>query len=211
MTPPPLPHDPFNLIITGVGGQGNVLGSRLVGNMLSNQGFTITIGETFGASQRGGSVMSHMRISAHGNYSPQIPKGQAHMVVALEPLEAIRVLATYGNPDVCTVVNTRALHPASVIAGTVSYPKVDDIIAWTKELSSKAWFMDATEDALNLGNAIFANIIMAGALAGTGMLPLTRNDFDAVIDRQFTPDKAEINKTAFDMGFRMTASKSNFS
>ncbi len=87
--------DPYNLIITGVGGQGNVLASRMVGGMLSRQGFEITIGETFGASQRGGSVMSHMRISQKGCASPQIPFGRAHMVLSLETTEAAKRL---GNP-----------------------------------------------------------------------------------------------------------------
>ena len=85
-----LSADPYNLIITGVGGQGNVLASRMVGNMLSRLGLFVTIGETFGASQRGGSVMSHLRISTRSCLSPQIPRGRAHSVVALEPIEALR-------------------------------------------------------------------------------------------------------------------------
>ena len=75
--------DPYNVIITGVGGQGNVMASRIVGNILSRTGLTVTIGETFGASQRGGSVMSHLRISATSYWSPQIPKGKCHLVVSL--------------------------------------------------------------------------------------------------------------------------------
>ena len=71
-----LPYDPYNVIITGVGGQGNVMASRVVGNMLSRKNLNVTIGETFGASQRGGSVMSHLRISAASHWSPQIPKGK---------------------------------------------------------------------------------------------------------------------------------------
>jgi len=98
MKPSALGHDPYNLIITGVGGQGNVLASRVIGDMMSELGYTITIGETFGASQRGGSVMSHLRCSK-GVLSPQIPRGKAHLVVALEPSEAIRVLKDYcGKP-----------------------------------------------------------------------------------------------------------------
>ena len=73
-----LPYDPYNVIITGVGGQGNVMASRVVGIMLSRQGLQVTIGETFGASQRGGSVMSHLRISTGSSWSPQIPKGRCH-------------------------------------------------------------------------------------------------------------------------------------
>ena len=99
--------DPYNLIITGVGGQGNVLASKLVGNMLTDKGYRVTIGETFGASQRGGSVMSHLRISAESVFSPQIPRGRAHLVVALEPTEALRVLGEYGNPGIKVITNTR--------------------------------------------------------------------------------------------------------
>ena len=95
-----LKHDPYNLIITGVGGQGNVMTSRSVGHMLSFLGLNVTIGETFGASQRGGSVMSHLRISARSSWSPQIPLGQAHMVVSMEPSETLRVLKDYGNKEV---------------------------------------------------------------------------------------------------------------
>jgi len=94
---PPLSKDPYNLIITGVGGQGNVMASRVLSNMLVRKGYYVTIGETFGASQRGGSVMSHIRVSASSAWSPQIPQGRADMVVSLEPIEAIRVLKTYGN------------------------------------------------------------------------------------------------------------------
>jgi len=88
-----LAKDPYNIIITGVGGQGNVLASRLLGGMLAGKGYLVTIGETFGASQRGGSVMSHLRISGKSVASPQIPRGRADVIVSLEPAEAVRVMA----------------------------------------------------------------------------------------------------------------------
>ena len=72
--------DPYNIIITGVGGQGNVMSSRILGNMLVDRGYHVTIGETFGASQRGGSVMSHMRVSKKSIWSPQIPEYRADTV-----------------------------------------------------------------------------------------------------------------------------------
>ena len=127
MTAPQLPFDPYNLIITGVGGQGNVLASRLLGRMLLAQDYHITIGETFGASQRGGSVMSHLRISTRSAWSPQIPHGGAHMVLAIEPSEAFRVLAVYGNPGVQVIWNTRPIHPVSVITGQAVYPSREEI------------------------------------------------------------------------------------
>ena len=106
-----LPVDPFNIIIGGVGGQGNVLASMILGRMLVSQGGIITIGETYGASQRGGSVMSHLRVSTKDQFSPIIPEGKCHLLVALEPIEGLRMLAPYGNPGVMTVVNTRPIQP----------------------------------------------------------------------------------------------------
>ena len=117
MTNPTLATDPYNLIITGVGGQGNVLASKIVGTILVERGFQVTIGETFGSSQRGGSVMSHLRVSTGAMLSPQIPKGKAHLIVSLEPTEAIRVLNDYGSPNVKLITNTRAVHSVGVIGG----------------------------------------------------------------------------------------------
>lgn len=197
-------HDPYNLIITGVGGQGNVMASRVVGNMLSRLGYTITIGETFGASQRGGSVMSHLRISATDVYSPQIAKGRAHMIVALESTEAIRVLANYGNENVKVLCNTRPIHSVGVISGEQNYPSQEDIEKWVNDLSEKSWFINATDEAMSkMKNPIFGNIMLLGALAGTEELPLTRADFKATISESMAADKVAINMSAYDTGLEM--------
>jgi len=198
-----LPYDPYNIIITGVGGQGNVMASRVVGNMLSRRGLQVTIGETFGASQRGGSVMSHLRISTGSSWSPQIPQGRCHLVISLEPTEAMRVLATYGNPDVKVLCNTRPVHAIGVISGDQPYPPLEDIKSWVAELSAACWFLEATAKALELGNPILGNIMMIGAAAGIGALPLARNDFEAVITAAMPADKLELNLTAYDLGFQM--------
>ena len=198
-----LAADPYNLIITGVGGQGNVLASKLIGNMLADQGYYITIGETFGASQRGGSVMSHLRISSESIQSPQIPKGKAHMVVALEPTEALRVLREYGNPAVKVITNTRAVYSVGVVCGEAAYPAMDDLKAWMDKLTAAAWFIDATDEALKLGTAILGNVMLVGALAAVGDLPLTRDRFQEVMARTMPAAKVEMNVTAFDKGLAM--------
>ena len=198
-----LPWDPYNVIITGVGGQGNVMASRVVGNMLSRKNFNITIGETFGASQRGGSVMSHLRISKASYWSPQIPKGKCHLVISLEPTEAIRVLMNYGNPKVRVLCNTRPVHGIGVISGEQRYPSMGEIKSWIEELSEGCWFLEATEKALELGNPIFSNIMMIGAAAGIGALPLHRDDFEAAISETLSSDKLELNLQAYDLGIRM--------
>jgi len=199
-----LKYDPFNLIITGVGGQGNVMASRVLGNILSKKGYTITIGETFGASQRGGSVMSHLRISSDACFSPQIPKNQAHMIIALEPTEALRVLAGYGNAEVKVLCNKRPIHSVGVISGEQNYPELSQIMEWVHELSGQAWFVDATDQAMEkMKKPIFGNIILLGALAATDSVPFNREDFEEVITASMPKDKIKINMMAYDMGREM--------
>jgi indolepyruvate ferredoxin oxidoreductase beta subunit len=195
--------DPYNLIITGVGGQGNVLASRIVADVMAQLGFFVTIGETFGASQRGGSVMSHLRISLKSSYSPQIPRGRAHMVVALEPTEAIRVLSVYGNPDTGVICNTRPIHSMGVICGEQTYPSREELRGWIQELSRAAWFIDTTDAAMALGNPIFGNIMAVGALSATGALPLSRDRFETAIRQKMPESKVAVNLTAFDQGQKM--------
>jgi len=195
-----LAADPYNLIITGVGGQGNVLASRIVGNMLSEKGFFVTIGETFGASQRGGAVMSHLRISARSTLSPQIPKGKAHMVVAMEPTEALRVLKDYGNPEVKVITNTRPIHSVGVISGELKYPSLEDLRIWIEKLSKAAWFVDATDEAVKLGSPILGNVMLLGAMVGVGDLPLDTEGFREIISRTMAEGKVDINVAAFEIG-----------
>jgi indolepyruvate ferredoxin oxidoreductase beta subunit len=195
-----LSKDPFNVIIGGVGGQGNVLASQILGEMLVSGGYVITIGETYGASQRGGAVMSHLRISAKDQFSPLIPEGQCDLLVALEPVEGLRMLDAYGNPEVMALLNTRPIHPIDVISGNSTYPEVSKVISKIKELSRRAWTLNATEIALEMGNPIFSNIVMLGALCAIDVLPINRQGFEAIIRGLLPSRLLEENLKAFDRG-----------
>jgi len=195
--------DPFNMIVCGVGGQGNVVASQLVGAILVDRGYKVTIGETYGASQRGGSVMSHVRISRTRQYGPLIPPAAADLVMALEPSEAARVLAQYGNPDTISVVNTRAVYPVDVISGHLPYPDRDQLFAKIESLSKKAYFLPATRKALEMGNPILSNIMLIGAVAGAKLLPITEEDLTTAVATYMSPDKVEINRQAFRIGLEM--------
>ena len=200
MTKPRLMKDPYNIVITGVGGQGNVMASRVLANMLVREGFKVTIGETFGMSQRGGSVMSHLRVSATTVWSPQIPKRGADLIVAIEPVEALRVLADYGNPTVKVLVNMRPIYPVGVITGESDYPAPEKIRQAVTALSAEACFLDATAEAVNLGNPILGNIIMIGAVEGLGVLPVNREVFETVIREGMPASRVEANLRAFAIG-----------
>ncbi|MBI5968529.1 MAG: indolepyruvate oxidoreductase subunit beta [Deltaproteobacteria bacterium] len=199
-----LSKDPLNLIITGVGGQGNVLASQLIGRALVRENFYVTIGETYGASQRGGAVMSHLRISRQSQHSPLIPEGQADIVVALEPVEALRVIGQYGNPSVSAVVNSRPIYPTAVTVGDAEYPSFEKIQETIRDLAKKAWFVDATEIALALGSPIFTNIIMVGALVGTDLLPLSQRAFEEIIKESSPGAQLSDNLKAFRRGLEKT-------
>jgi len=192
--------DPLNVIVTGVGGQGNVLVAQLIGRSLVRTGHHVTIGETYGASQRGGAVMSHLRISRNVQYGPLIPEGQAHVILGLEPLETLRVLAQYGNPEVSVIANFRPIHPLAVTTGAAEYPSREQVASILKQLSSRAWLIDATDIALDLGAGILTNIIMLGALVGSGTLPVGPDVFEPELQESLPPDKLDLNLQAFRRG-----------
>jgi indolepyruvate ferredoxin oxidoreductase beta subunit len=192
--------DPFNMIIGGVGGQGNVLASQIVGTILVSKGLVVTIGETYGASQRGGAVMSHLRVSGKDQFSPLIPEGQGDFLMALEPVEALRILGTYGNPEVMTLLNTRPIHPMDVISGNATYPELGDVLEKLRQLNRRLWSLNATRIALDMGDPIFSNMAMLGAFCATGILPLERQDFEAAVSDLLPARRLAENLEAFDRG-----------
>jgi len=193
----------YNLIFTGVGGQGNVFSTQLLGDAFISKGYFVTIGETYGASQRGGSVMSHIRISREKQLSPLIPKGRADIVVATEPVEALRVLALYGNPEVIVLVNTRPIYPVDVLAGDEIYPEVEVVTKTIESLSRKAHFMDATESAIKIGSSIIGSMIMVGALLELQLLPLNHDEFRKVLSRKLDGKRFDLNIQALEQGKKL--------
>ena len=196
----PKAKDPINLIITGVGGQGNILISRLIGETMIEEGYWVTVGETYGASQRGGSVASHVRISKESQYSPITPEGNAGIILGLEPVESLRMLAVYGSMETYVLTNTRAIHPMSVSTREAEYPSFEDIKQSISRISKKAWYIDASETAIDLGDPLLTNMVMAGALVGSGLLPLDRDKFEYRLQMSFQQNKLALNLKAFNVG-----------
>jgi indolepyruvate ferredoxin oxidoreductase beta subunit len=192
--------DPLNVIVTGVGGQGNVLVTQFMGRALVRAGYHVTIGETYGASQRGGAVMSHLRISRQAQYGPLIPSGQADVILGLEPVETLRVLAQYGNPAVTVITNSRPVYPLAVAIGAARYPTVEEIMSTLEELSASAWLINATDIAMEMGAPILANIVMVGALVGAGVVPLRPEEIEQEFQESLSDDRLELNLKAFRRG-----------
>jgi indolepyruvate ferredoxin oxidoreductase, beta subunit len=197
----PISKEPINLIIAGVGGQGNLLVSRLLGQSLVEKGYKVTIGETYGTTQRGGSVASHVRISKEIQYSPLIPEGQLDVILSLEPVEALRMLCEFGHPGTVVITNVRPIHPLSVAAGEEEYPLLETIKERIGEVSQNALYVDGSSIALSLGNALLTNIVMTGVLVGTALLPVEKGAVENQLKLNFKGEKQAVNLKAFEMGY----------
>jgi len=194
---------PLNIIISGVGGQGNVLASQVLGGVASDNGFNVTIGETFGLSQRGGPVMSHVRLSKKKHYGPLIPPNMGHVIIGLEPLEALRIADDFANRETTFIVNSRPIFPLNVIAGDVDYPPPEKIKLLLSERAAALHWIDASDEAIKLGNPILMNMIMLGAACGLEAFPFSIDHIKNTLSSMFPPSKLEINAKALDIGLNL--------
>jgi len=199
----------LNLIITGVGGQGNVLASHIVGQAAVRKGWRVTIGETFGLSQRGGAVMSHIRLSESANYGPLIPPNRADIIIGLEPLETLRTVMEYANDETVFIANSRPIHPLNVIAGDAAYPDPGWIRGVLEKAGRRLYWLNATDVAVNLGGPIMLNMVMLGALCELDRFPLTAADIQDVIQRMFPASKLSVNIEALRIGGDMIQAHEN--
>ena len=155
--------DSINFLLAGVGGQGTILASDLLVNVGLAAGYQAKQAEVHGMSQRGGSVVSHVR---WGNvvYSPLVGAGEVDVYLAFEKLEALRHLNKI-RPGALVLVNLEAIMPVSLTTSDVAYPEDEQIRAIVAKATARAVFIEAARMAVELGNARVANVIMLGALS----------------------------------------------
>ena len=190
----------LNIVIAGVGGQGNVVASEVLATALSRAGYRVSVGETFGASQRGGSVMSHVRAAREATPGPLIPKGLADVILGFEPLETLRLLVEYGRETTRVVVNPRPVYPLAVQQGQATYPEEAALMAKLTGLASEVLTVDATGLARQAGDIRAQNLAMVGALVGSGWLPLDAPTVERVLGERFADDVLTLNVEAFRLG-----------
>lgn len=190
----------INIIISGVGGQGNVLLERVIGMSAIKEGYTVRAADTFGASQRGGSVLSHLRIGSEIS-SSLIPQGRCHIVLGLEPGEALNTATKFISKNGLVIVNTFPIFPAKVKVGERTYPPIEMILMLLRELTPNVIELDATALARQTtGNERAMNIVLLGVLIGTGILPINRDTARSAI-KEMTGRFAQESIQAFEAGF----------
>lgn len=186
-----------NIMIVGVGGQGTLLTSRLLGAALLNEGFDVKVSEVHGMSQRGGSVVTYVKYGEK-IASPLIEVGEADIILAFEQLEAARWLK-YMKPDGKLIVNTRKIDPMTVITGVAQYP--EGVLEKLKEVGADVIAADALELAIKAGSAKAVNVVLVGIMAA-GM------EFDKEVwiraIKETVPEKfLELNLAAFELGYNV--------
>ena len=192
----------FDILISGVGGQGTVLASRLIAAAAIRQGVFARTSETIGMSQRGGCVVSHVRLNSE-NSSAIIPFGNANMLIAFELSEAARSLPRL-RKDGCCIVNTQTIRPVSASLGTSQYDS-DQIREFIKNNSFEVHFIDGYRIAEKAGNVKTVNVVLLGAAAAVGRIPFGREVILEAIVENVPQRFRDLNKTAFELGYASIA------
>ena len=188
----------FDIVLVGVGGQGVVLASDILAEVAMKNGYDVKKTDTLGMAQRGGSVVSNVRISTHVD-SPVIDRGDANFLVGFEKMETARY-ASMLRIDGLTIMNDAKQEPASVTSGGEEYPSDEAIETEITKYADNLIKIPATDTAVNLGNAKVLNTVLLGALSF--FLPFTKSSWTTTL-REKLPEKiAEINVNAFDAGRR---------
>ncbi len=188
-----------NILIVGVGGQGSLLASRILGTLYRNQGMEVKVSEVHGMSQRGGSVITYVR-AGESIASPIIPVGEADLIIAFEQLEALRWVH-YLKPDGAVVYSTQEIMPMPVITGAVKYPEnIGEKIAKT---GVKKVAIDALSVAIEAGNVKAANVVLMGA--ASKLIGFSEKDWQQALVETVPAKFLELNKKAFSMGAQAKA------
>ncbi len=183
-----------NIMIVGVGGQGTLLASKLLGRLLLSKGYDVKVSEVHGMSQRGGSVVTYVRWGDRV-YSPIIDKGQADCVLSFELLEAARY-TEYVKPGGRIIVNSQQINPMPVIAGAAAYP--ENLVEKLGTLDIHVDVFDALSLAEEAGNSKAVNLVLMGRLARH--FDFTEEEWMDAIEHSVPPKFLELNKKAFALG-----------
>ncbi|TQS78196.1 indolepyruvate ferredoxin oxidoreductase subunit beta [Candidatus Methanarcanum hacksteinii] len=190
----------YTIQIVGVGGQGVLLASMVLGNAAMKSGYKVAMSEVHGMAQRGGSVLCTLRFG-DDVISPLEAEGDADMIMGFEPVETCRYLSL-GNKDTVVIMNLDPVYPSMVAAGMESYPEIDELIASARSQNQNVRTLEATSLAIEAGKAVAANAVMIGAVAGVKGFPLDMNVLRETLAENVPQKFLELNLKAFDLGFK---------
>lgn len=187
----------INCILAGVGGQGTVLASKLIAQAAMNKGLNARTAETIGMAQRGGCVVSHVRIGEE-IHSPMISKGNADVIIGFEPAEAVRCLP-YLKKNGTVVVCTKAVMPVTASLGNSDYSS-ENMLKYLKDTDFKVIVVNGDEIAEECGSAKILNVALLGAAVESQTLGLNLNEIEEAISQRVNQKFIDLNKKALTLG-----------
>lgn len=189
----------YSVQIVGVGGQGVLMASMVLGNAAMESGYKVRMSEVHGMAQRGGSVLSTVRFGDDVS-SPLEATGGADLIMSFEPVETVRSLKL-GNRESYILMNLDPVLPGNVAAGFEEYPDIDSLVSEVKARNDHTITISATSIAIEAGKAVAANSVMIGAIAAVTGFPLKKEVLKSALLSRVPPKTVELNDRAFEMGY----------
>jgi indolepyruvate ferredoxin oxidoreductase beta subunit len=188
----------FNIVLAGVGGQGTLLAAEVIGAAAVKDELNVRVSEIHGMAQRGGAVVSTVRIGEDA-LSSTVLDGQADVLLGFEPFETIRNLR-YASEKTLVMMSTERIPPTELAAKNVKYPSIEKLAAKVRIFTCHVLLVDASGLAKKAGSSLAQNVVLLGALAGTGVLPVKTESLEEAV-RELVPAKhVELNLRAFELG-----------
>lgn len=194
--------DPFNILVAGVGGQGNLVCGRVLAEASAQSGLRPVVGDTFGASRRGGSVLTHLRIGKT-DWAPLIPKGEVDILLGLEPLEALRAALEFAGNQTVVIISQTKIPIVDVNNEKNEYPSLEKIIDSLNKLCKKVIVLDAEETLTRIGSVKMLNSYILGVMGALTQSPLPLKIIRESLQSIFGSSSANIE--AFDEGAKLVS------
>lgn len=195
----------FNMVLAGVGGQGTLLAAEALGVAAVKENLNVRVSEIHGMAQRGGAVVTMVRIG-EDVLAPTVLDGQADVLVGFEPLETLRNLR-YASKKTLVIMSTEKIPPVELAAKGLRYPVVDEIVRRVRLFTEKIVVVDVLGLACEAGSVLARNVVLLGAVAGTGKLPLKKESLVEAVSQLVPAKTLKINLVAFELGFACVEKK----
>ena len=189
---------PYNIYISGVGGQGIIKTSTVLGEAAMKSSMPVVMSEVHGMAQRGGSVSTELKIG--DAYSPIIEYGSADLLISFEPIEALRAIPKLSQ-NTSVIVNTSTIYPFNINASEFSYPDIEDILSELNNKSLKVYAFNADKIAKESGHLLSMNMVMLGGAAAVKGFPLKKEIVIESMKANLPEKSLDINLSAFERGF----------
>ncbi|MFX0044333.1 MAG: 2-oxoacid:acceptor oxidoreductase family protein [Candidatus Hermodarchaeota archaeon] len=189
----------FDILVAGVGGQGNLVCGRILAEGAVRRNLRPVVGDTFGASRRGGAVLTHLRIG-ESDRGPLVPRNQADLILGLEPLETLRAAVKFGRQETVVIFSELKVDTADTLGGNTEYPDVNRMTEALESISGVVFRLNPKASLEKIGSNRVLNTYMIGALAGSGRTPLDPSELRGLVSETLKPKKANIS--AFDAGLK---------